>query len=1322
MLLSGCSAPGPAASEDVGTERQKVVISNVTVTLTRFYIGNKPIDLGLYKASVNVGPVGSSADIWDCVGDPVTEGLGTWVPFPEGLSSDHICDPPMGGRQDIGQLKPRPGQTVIVDDKIVEGTTQIPVLIDIRGPLGIPHFEWRFSVDALTGAVTANPSQGNPPVVQETVGTDTCARNHDDWMVCWKVDTGPVGPGRVPFPWDLALSDPTDPRGTADVNNFRNDPRWNWQTQANAPAQTFGDCAGEPCTSQPTTLNRPDQTVPLTGACSADAFGKDGVGHRNWNVATYSGPLKWEGHSLFHLIPGLEAIGTFGVFGSIDSPDDDYNINMDTFVTNGHESGSTAHNDKIHLEFKASETIDHFDATPYWAQLHAEVDADSPNPHQINGKDAIAIGLMGLDEEHDLTSELHPVFGLAIHSNDDPVNHVIDTWDIFGRNFGNEGFCSDDMEYLVSPAGDDQPVDLSFRLPRPAGVPQSTTPTVSTNFYTGAIATLKLALTRFYIGKTPDMGLYTANVSFGSPFSSSATIWDCTGNPVSEGLGSWVPFPEGLSSDHICDPPSSSGKQDIGQLSPRAGQTLFSYNQQPTSPAQLPVSIEVRGPHGAPGFTWRFNVDPSTGAMSGGSGSGPLPIQLVTVGADTCARDANDWMVCWNLQRLPSPPATVDVFVNSNQDAYVTIHLPPPPLNGWEGQSQSGEIRINWTGGPPPPPPTAKKVTALAAAAPAAADTDPPEDTEELLGQVASQLTVEQRAVFAAMLPKLRVGPTDTIAVPAVVKSGLPPQPSASPTIRAVNDPRQRELSLGVVRALCGALAGQSPTGEGSCASFLPGTVLTHTGTVGPNGWFTTPVTVTLTAVDAGGVGIDHTEYSFDGEQWLPYSAPFVAPEGPITIFYRSVDSTGRVEQPAQQASFKIDTIAPASSANATASGPSVSLAFTVTDAAPGSGPAGLFSISKASPTPVFTLGASGTVQSSTPCTNIEYWGQDLAGNVETAHHHTADSKPPVLTPPPNVATSTCSTSTTVTVGQATATDECTTVAPPTGLVIATNNLTLAHPVPVIAGQVNLGIGSHTIQWTATDGTNSVSLNQTVVVGTKIQASKSFLVDDRAALLTRGGGFAAVLNSGSGPTSIGNSARTGPVLSVGPVRVLHGATVTGDVTSQGTASKDTDATVTGSINQFQSVSLPPLGSLPAFPSPTGGSFTVDGGSRTIRPGSYSTSSIVNGGTLILQGGDYFFQTLTINSNVTVRVTPTTRIFVRDSLTFRSPFRASSGTAVQPIFLGFAGTTVVLETEFDGTFLAPSASASLGIGNGATFSGSFMTSVLEIRPGSSLVCL
>lgn len=337
-----------------------------------------------------------------------------------------------------------------------------------------------------------------------------------------------------------------------------------------------------------------------------------------------------------------------------------------------------------------------------------------------------------------------------------------------------------------------------------------------------------------------------------------------------------------------------------------------------------------------------------------------------------------------------------------------------------------------------------------------------------------------------------------------------------------------------------------------------------------------------------------------------------------------------------------------------------------------------------------------------------------------TATVTVSDVTGPVVTPPPNLSTSTCEGNTLITVGQATATDNCASSLQPTGFVIATNGAPLATPIQVVGGQVTLGVGTHTIRWSASDGPNVGTADQTVTVGSSIQASLSFLVGDRASVVTTTNGGAAVQNSGSGQTRIGSNATTGGILSVGPVQILDHAVVSGSVVSAGAVNPSPTATITGPITQFGSVALPTLPTLPAFPA-AGGNVTVNSGTQPISAGSYNNVT-VNGGTLVFGSGDFFIRRLIINSATTVRATATTRIFVMTQLDYRSPFRALTGTAIQSVFLGFAGTTTTLEAQFFGTLVAPNAQVAFGVGSGLTFRGSFFARTIELRNNSTLVCV
>jgi hypothetical protein len=145
------------------------------------------------------------------------------------------------------------------------------------------------------------------------------------------------------------------------------------------------------------------------------------------------------------------------LLGEHSSPgaDDDYNVNL---VPPGGEGLTASSGGHIHSEFDSDETIDNFHST-WWNSFHDAVDrGDADARAMIDGKFAIVIGLAGLDCEHSCSMELHPVYGLAIHLNDDPLD---DTWAIFVRNWGDEGYCSRHQHPLNTN-------EIAFLIPQPS--------------------------------------------------------------------------------------------------------------------------------------------------------------------------------------------------------------------------------------------------------------------------------------------------------------------------------------------------------------------------------------------------------------------------------------------------------------------------------------------------------------------------------------------------------------------------------------------------------------------------------------------------------------------------------------------------------------------------------------------------------------------------------------------------------------------------------------------------------------------------------------
>src|SRR2546426_2505493 len=93
-----------------------------------------------------------------------------------------------------------------------------------------------------------------------------------------------------------------------------------------------------------------------------------------------------------------------------------------------------------------------------------------------------------------------------------------------------------------------------------------------------------------------------------------------------------------------------------------------------------------------------------------------------------------------------------------------------------------------------------------------------------------------------------------------------------------------------------------------------PTTTAALSGTLGANGWYTSNVTVSLTATDATS-GVANITYRVDGGTWFVYTGPFALTEGSHVLDYFSVDLAGLTEITRSQ-SIAIDMTPPSTTAS----------------------------------------------------------------------------------------------------------------------------------------------------------------------------------------------------------------------------------------------------------------------------------------------------------------------------------------------------------------------------------------------------------------------
>lgn len=192
---------------------------------------------------------------------------------------------------------------------------------------------------------------------------------------------------------------------------------------------------------------------------------------------------------------------------------------------------------------------------------------------------------------------------------------------------------------------------------------------------------------------------------------------------------------------------------------------------------------------------------------------------------------------------------------------------------------------------------------------------------------------------------------------------------------------------------------------DGSCSlapavsdTSAPQTTAALSGTEGAAGWYTSPVTVTLSASDPdGSATVAGTYYTADGGATQTYSAPFtISGDGKHQISFWSVDKAGNVEDktaPSNTVTVQIDATPPAINGSRSPAANNygwnntdVTVSFVCSDPASGSGLA-----SCTSPTTLSTEGAGQSVTGT---------AKDAAGNSATAKVSgiNIDKTPPTVT------------------------------------------------------------------------------------------------------------------------------------------------------------------------------------------------------------------------------------------------------------------------------------------------------------------------------------
>jgi hypothetical protein len=273
-----------------------------------------------------------------------------------------------------------------------------------------------------------------------------------------------VSPGVPQSNYDFdVLSDAVDPNG------LPYNPWWSWQLRPEHKGKEPNTSICHDFSTRESTLGIPNMFMsPYFADCTDQAdlstvdlpspdslcwwgtgpyVGSTFAGHVNWFPITVEGTA--------HAVKHSGAPYPFG--------DDDYTFGFSS-QNKGNPLSVNPPREGLHVEFDSDETIDHFqDPSPYneWKALRDAVD-NNGNVAQLFRGHTILTGMFGLDAEHDLKAELHPLFAMATLRDDFENSANDEAWLMFVRNQGDEGYCSESIWYLGLE-------DYTFHLPWRSG-------------------------------------------------------------------------------------------------------------------------------------------------------------------------------------------------------------------------------------------------------------------------------------------------------------------------------------------------------------------------------------------------------------------------------------------------------------------------------------------------------------------------------------------------------------------------------------------------------------------------------------------------------------------------------------------------------------------------------------------------------------------------------------------------------------------------------------------------------------------------------------
>jgi hypothetical protein len=200
------------------------------------------------------------------------------------------------------------------------------------------------------------------------------------------------------------------------------------------------------CTLQRPSVDASEGVLCPGRRCPGPVRGKTLGGHVNWGPATFTGRVSapWDESGHVNRDGDLELVfEPDGAAGSVATPPP------------GRYAG------RLELEFESGRTARWF-RTPFWRRLpfrkksfgvvasylgtvRRHESATGPVP-VLRHRPATAIGLLGVDNLHEVHSELHPLYAIAIQIEESPTRQ---RWVAFARRGGMEGECGSRLEHAI---------------------------------------------------------------------------------------------------------------------------------------------------------------------------------------------------------------------------------------------------------------------------------------------------------------------------------------------------------------------------------------------------------------------------------------------------------------------------------------------------------------------------------------------------------------------------------------------------------------------------------------------------------------------------------------------------------------------------------------------------------------------------------------------------------------------------------------------------------------------------------------------------------